>query len=63
MDLCRGTPPNDFLKKIGVGFGMQDMAAEAGKEAKQAADEKKQLADARFKSSFGSEGPSIFGPS
>lgn len=29
-----GTPPYDFLKKIGVGFGMRDMTAEAGKEAK-----------------------------
>ena len=41
-----GTPPNDFLKKIGVGFGMQDMAVQAGKEARQAADAKKQLAGA-----------------
>jgi len=39
-----GSPPNDFLKKIGVGFGMQDMAVSAGKEARQAADSKKQLA-------------------
>jgi len=29
-----GTPPYDFLKKIGVGFGMRDMTAEAGAEAK-----------------------------
>ena len=29
-----GTPPYDFLKKIGVGFGMRDMTAEAGNEAK-----------------------------
>lgn len=29
-----GTPPYDFLKKIGVGFGMRDMTAEAGTEAK-----------------------------
>jgi thioredoxin reductase (NADPH) len=41
-----GTPPNDFLKKIGVGFGLQDMAVQAGKEARQAADDKKQLAGA-----------------
>lgn len=41
-----GTPPNDFLKKIGVGFGMQDMALSAGKEARQAADAKKQMAGA-----------------
>jgi thioredoxin reductase len=29
-----GTPPYDFLKKIGVGFGMRDMTLEAGSEAK-----------------------------
>ena len=29
-----GTPPYDFLKTIGVGFGMRDMTAEAGSEAK-----------------------------
>ena len=39
-----GTPPNDFLKKIGVGFGMRDMALEAGKEAQQAAGSGKALA-------------------
>ena len=32
-----GTPPNDFLKKIGVGFGSRDLTMEASKEAKQAA--------------------------
>jgi thioredoxin reductase len=32
-----GTPPTDFLKKIGVQFGMRDMTLEAGNEAKQAA--------------------------
>jgi thioredoxin reductase (NADPH) len=31
-----GTPPNDFLKKIGVGFGMRDMASEASNEAVEA---------------------------
>ncbi|HEY1272419.1 MAG TPA: NAD(P)-binding domain-containing protein [Terriglobales bacterium] len=31
-----GTPPFDFLKKIGVQFGMRDMTAEASIEAKQA---------------------------
>ena len=36
-----GTPPNDFLKKIGVAFGMQDLTVAAGKEAKQAAEERK----------------------
>jgi|SRR6516162_9438787 len=29
-----GTPPNDFLKKIGVQFGMRDMTLEGSKEAK-----------------------------
>jgi thioredoxin reductase (NADPH) len=28
-----GTPPNDFLKKIGVAFGAQDVTAEAHQEA------------------------------
>ncbi len=41
-----GTPPNDFLKKIGVGFGMQDLTLEASREAKQAAVERKELAAA-----------------
>jgi thioredoxin reductase len=31
-----GTPPNGFLKKIGVEFGMRDMTLEAGSEAKEA---------------------------
>ncbi len=31
-----GTPPNDFLKKIGVSFGMQDMTVEASREAHEA---------------------------
>jgi thioredoxin reductase len=31
-----GTPPNDFLKKIGVAFGMHDMTTDAGNEAKEA---------------------------
>ena len=38
-----GVPPTDFLKKIGVDFGMRDMVLEASKEAKQAALLKKQL--------------------
>jgi thioredoxin reductase (NADPH) len=41
-----GTPPNDFLKKIGVQFGMLDLTLEAGSEAKQAALAKQQLAAA-----------------
>jgi thioredoxin reductase (NADPH) len=32
-----GTPPNDFLKKIGVGFGARDMTQDASSEAKEAA--------------------------
>jgi thioredoxin reductase (NADPH) len=41
-----GTPPYDFLKKIGVGFGMRDQTQEAGNEAKQAASFKRQMAGA-----------------
>jgi thioredoxin reductase len=41
-----GTPPNGFLKKIGVGFGARDLTLEASKEAKTAAAERKQLAQA-----------------
>ena len=36
-----GTPPYDFLKKIGVGFGMRDLTAEASIEAKRATTAKK----------------------
>jgi thioredoxin reductase len=41
-----GTPPNAFLKKIGVGFGARDVTLEASKEAKRADSERKQLAQA-----------------
>jgi thioredoxin reductase len=41
-----GTPPNAFLKKIGVGFGARDLTLEAGKEARLAAAERVQLAQA-----------------
>ena len=41
-----GTPPNDFLRKIGIEFGMRDMTVEASNEAKQGALSKKQLAQA-----------------
>jgi thioredoxin reductase/ferredoxin len=41
-----GTPPNDFLKKIGVQFGMLDLTLEASNEAKQAALGRKALAEA-----------------
>src|SRR6266404_1452152 len=40
-----GTPPNDFLKKIGVGFGAKDLTQDASTEAKQAAADKRVLAD------------------
>jgi len=38
-----GTPPNDFLKKIGVGFGARDMTHDASQEAKQQAAEKQTI--------------------
>ena len=41
-----GTPPNAFLKKIGVGFGSRDFTLEASKEAKQADLDRKQCARA-----------------
>ena len=41
-----GTPPNAFLKKIGVGFATQDVTLEASKAAKQANAERKELAQA-----------------
>jgi hypothetical protein len=41
-----GSPPNEFLKKIGVGFGSRDMTLEASKEAKHAAASLRQLAQA-----------------
>lgn len=41
-----GTPPTDFLKKIGVGFGLRDMTSEGSKEVKQAKAFKEQLATA-----------------
>jgi thioredoxin reductase (NADPH) len=39
-----GTPPNDFLKKIGVAFGSKDITLEAGTEVKQASMERVQAA-------------------
>jgi thioredoxin reductase (NADPH) len=41
-----GTPPNAFLQKIGVGLGARDMTLEAGKEAKEADQSKKELVGA-----------------
>jgi len=46
-----GTPPNAFLKKIGVGFGALDMTLEASTAAKQAASDRKQLVQATASSS------------
>jgi thioredoxin reductase (NADPH) len=40
-----GTPPNAFLKKIGVGFGARDMTQDASTEAKQAAADQQVLAE------------------
>ena len=39
-----GEPPTAFLKKIGIGFGHQDITLQASGEAKQAALSKKQFA-------------------
>jgi putative YpdA family bacillithiol system oxidoreductase len=39
-----GVPPTDFLKKIGVAFGMKDMTVEAGQEARQEAEAKRKAA-------------------
>ncbi len=41
-----GTPPNAFLQKIGVGLGACDMTLEAGNEARQAAQARRQLVEA-----------------
>jgi thioredoxin reductase (NADPH) len=40
-----GTPPNDFLKKVGVGFGALDMTQDASHEAKQATAAKQVLSE------------------
>ena len=41
-----GIPPFDFLKKIGIQFGMRDMTLEASNEAKKQAQEKRDFAKA-----------------
>ena len=41
-----GTPPNAFLKKMGIGFGAQDITLTASKEAKLADAERKELSQA-----------------
>jgi thioredoxin reductase/Pyruvate/2-oxoacid:ferredoxin oxidoreductase delta subunit len=38
-----GTPPNAFLKKVGIQFGTRDVTLENSKEAKQIADSKREL--------------------
>jgi thioredoxin reductase (NADPH) len=42
-----GTPPNAFLEKIGVGLGTRDLTLEAGNEAREATQAKKQLVEVR----------------
>jgi thioredoxin reductase/Pyruvate/2-oxoacid:ferredoxin oxidoreductase delta subunit len=39
-----GAPPNDFLRKVGISFGMQDTTRKASQESKQAKGEQKQIA-------------------
>jgi thioredoxin reductase/Pyruvate/2-oxoacid:ferredoxin oxidoreductase delta subunit len=41
-----GIPPFDFLKKIGIQFGVRDITLEASNEAKQQAQERRELAKA-----------------
>ncbi len=41
-----GTPPNEFLKKVGISFGSRDIIPEASSAAKEADAELKQLAQA-----------------
>lgn len=40
-----GAPPNDFLRKVGISFGMQDTTQKASRESKQARIEQKQFAE------------------
>ncbi len=40
-----GSPPTDFLKKIGVAFGMRDITVDASREARQAVTTEPQLAE------------------
>jgi thioredoxin reductase (NADPH) len=42
-----GTPPNAFLQKIGVGLGTLDMTLEAGNQAREAMQARKQLVEVR----------------
>jgi thioredoxin reductase len=42
-----GEPPNAFLKKIGVGFGVRDMTSVGSEEAKLATHFRNELVDAR----------------
>jgi thioredoxin reductase (NADPH) len=42
-----GTPPNAFLQKIGVGLGTLDLTLEAGNQAREAMQARKQLVEVR----------------
>jgi putative YpdA family bacillithiol system oxidoreductase len=55
-----GTPPNDFLKKIGVQLGTRDLTAEARREAEQAKVARKELTRAADAVQF-SGSPTIAG--
>jgi thioredoxin reductase/Pyruvate/2-oxoacid:ferredoxin oxidoreductase delta subunit len=51
-----GEPPTAFLKKIGIGFGMQDMTSQGSSEAKQAALAKRELAKGEASEKEGAKG-------
>lgn len=40
-----GAPPNDFLRKVGISFGIQDTTQKASQESKQARIEQKQFTE------------------
>jgi thioredoxin reductase len=40
-----GVPPNDFLRKVGISFGMQDTTQSASRESKQARKDLKQFGE------------------
>ena len=43
-----GMPPNDFLKKIGVEFGMRDMTLEAARKPNRLRSQRKQMLDRSY---------------
>ena len=45
-----GVPPNDFLRKVGISFGMQDTTQSASRESKQARKDQKQFAESAVSS-------------